>query len=117
MGQRALLLTSHHRRDGESRAARLMEFFGVPYNIQNTIEFRSPKRASEDNERYRLIGAAQSFQFVVDRLSACDGLESQIHSIFLFSNGDPVALSKIVSELSGRNISVRRGAKTHLQWS
>ena len=117
MRPKALLLIGGHPRDAESRAARLVEFFGISYDTQSTVGFTLPKLAREPHEQYRVVGAAQNFQFVVDALGAHDGLEGQIHSVFLFSNGDPVALSKIVSELSGTDISVRRGAKTHLQWS
>jgi len=43
-------------------------------------------------------------------------LARQIHSIFLYSNGDPVAIAKVVSKLSGGTISIRRGAGRVTEW-
>src|SRR3954470_23668571 len=117
MGQTALLLTADHPCGRESRAARLLEFFGVAYDTRSAVEFTPPEGAPEPKRRYRLIGTAQSFESVANALRTQNGFQDQIHSIFLFSNGDPVGLSKVVSHLSGSNISVRRGAKTHLEWT
>ena len=117
MGQTALLLTGDHPCGRESRAARLLEFFGVAYETQSAVEFTTPEGAPASKRRYRLIGTAQSFQSVANALRTHKRLQDEIHSIFLFSNGDPIGLSKIVSQLSGSNISVRRGAKTHREWT
>jgi hypothetical protein len=117
MGQTALLLAGDHPCGRESRAARLLEFFGVAYDTRSAVEFTPPEGAPEPKRCYRLIGTAQSFESVANALRTHNGFQDQIHSIFLFSNGDPVGLSKVVSHLSGSNISVRRGAKTHLEWT
>ena len=45
-----------------------------------------------------------------------NGLAQQVHSAFLYSNGDSVALENIVRQLSGANIPVRRGAKSQTRW-
>jgi hypothetical protein len=114
--QTAVLLTGDHPCGRESRAARLLEFFGVACDTQSAVEF-TPRGALEPKRRQRLIGTTQGFQSVANALRTHNELQNQIHSIFLFSNGDPIALSKVASELSGSNISVRRGAKTHLEWT
>src|ERR1051325_4380049 len=116
MRQKALLITGGHPCGMESRAARLLEFFGIGYDRQTGIDFTLPEDA-EAEQRYRLIAAAQSFDSVSRALQRYVGLEHRIHSVFLFSNGDPVTLARIVSDLSGSNISVRRGAKDHPDWT
>jgi hypothetical protein len=116
MGQKALLLTGDHPFGIESRAARLLEFFGVAYDTQSAKDF-SPSGKAEPNPSYRLIATAQTFQSVVNTLPTHNGLDEQIHSIFLFSNGDPVGLSQVASQLARSNIRVRRGAKAHIDWT
>jgi len=44
------------------------------------------------------------------------GFTRQIHSVFLYSSGDPVALANVVGQLYGRTISIRRGAGSDIQW-
>ena len=116
MRHKAVLLTGDNLFGLESRAARLLEFFGVGYDTQRATDFTLTENA-EPKRCYRIIGTAQTFESVTDRLRNCDRLEDQIHSVFLFSNGDPVNLSKVVSQLTGSNICVRRGAKTELEWA
>ncbi|HEX5489664.1 MAG TPA: hypothetical protein VFX07_00215 [Candidatus Udaeobacter sp.] len=116
MRQKAVLLTGDRLCGIESRAARLLEFFGVRHDTQSAIDFTLPKNPGPERQ-YRIIGTAQSFESVANRLQTCDGLYDQLHSIFLFSNGDPVGLSKVVSQLAGNDISVRRGAKADLEWT
>jgi len=119
MQEKALLLTGDRSSTGDRRAERLLEFFGVPYERQRVTEFRP----SENNStgRYRLMCGARTFaQIMRDRQNAphhSDGFPLQIHSVFLYSNGDPVALANVVGQLSGANISIRKGARTHIEWS
>jgi hypothetical protein len=121
MRQKALLLTGDHPVRDDSRAARLLEFFGVSYQTHRTVEFRLPETgATARDVPYRLIATAESFARVIAALQnsdTCNSFAHKIHSVFLCSNGDPIALSKVISQLSGANISVRRGAKSHMQWS
>ena len=53
----------------------------------------------------------------LERGNPHDGFGEQIHSVFLYSNGDPIALSKLVRQLCGENVSVRRGAKSQTVWT
>ncbi len=102
----------------DRRAERMLEFFGVPYQKRRATEFELAETNSA--EKYRLVCAAQTFSHFTEELQnpsrGLNRFTRPIHSAFLYSNGDPVALAKVVSQLSGTNISVRRGAKNHVQW-
>src|SRR6266566_7047474 len=122
MEEKALLLTGERPLVADRRAERLLEFFGVPYQRQRAIDFRLPESSSRtNNSNYRLVCAARTFAQVMEALQKApydwNGFTQQIHSVFLYSNGDPVALSNVVSQLSGATISIRKGARTHVQWS
>jgi len=122
MQKKALLLSGERPSVGDRRAERLLEFFGVPYQKQSATDFRLPESSSmTNNSNYRLVCAARTFAQVMEALQKAsdrsNGFTQQIHSVFLYSNGDPVALSNVVSQLSGANISIRKGARAHVQWS
>jgi hypothetical protein len=122
MQENALLLTGDRPSVGDRKAERLLEFFGVPYQTQSAADFRLPERSSTtNNSNYRLVCAARTFAQVMEALQKApyhsNGFTPQIHSVFLYSNGDPVALSNVVSQLSGATISIRKGARTHVEWS
>jgi hypothetical protein len=118
MREKALLLTDEHSSRDDHRAERLLEFFGVPYQKRRATDVRLAEISSIEN--YRLVCAAQTFSRVLEEVhdasNRSNRLNGQIHSAFLYSNGDPVALAKVLGQLSGTNISVRRGAKSHTQW-
>jgi hypothetical protein len=118
MRKTALLLTGDYPSRDDRRAERLLEFFGVPYQKQRATEFGSAE--TSPGKKYRLMCAAQTFSYLTEKLQnhSCgsNGFAQRIHSAFLYSNGNPIALTNIVSQLSGANISVRRGAKGHVQW-
>jgi hypothetical protein len=116
--EKALLLTGDYPSPDDWRAERFLEFFGVPYEKQRVTDFGLAEPVS--GKRHRLMCAAQTFSHLTEKLRnpSCGSntLGRQIHSAFLYSNGNPIALTNIVSQLSGENISVRRGAKSHGQW-
>jgi hypothetical protein len=118
MKEKALLLTADYPVVDDHRAERLLEFFGVRCQKRRASEFALP--GNECVERYRLVCSAQAFARVVRDLQNVsrnsNSLARQIHSVFLYSNGDPVALANAVSQLSGATISIRRGAGRVTQW-
>ncbi len=122
MEEKALLLTGERPLVADRSAERVLEFFGVPSRRQSAMDFRLPESSSRaNNSNYRLVCAARTFAQVMEALQKApydwNGFTQQIHSVFLYSNGDPVALSNVVSQLSGATISIRKGARTHVQWS
>ncbi len=121
MLEKALLLTGDHSLADDRRAGRLLEFFGVPYERQSAADFRPPEsRPAGTNASYRLVCAAQTFARVMgdlhDASRHLNGFTRQIHSVFLYSNGDPVALANVVGQLYGTTISIRRGTGSDSQW-
>ena len=118
MQEKALLLTADYPSADDQRAERLLKFFGVRYLKRRAAELGLPENKSA--EKYRLVCSAQSFARVMGNLQNASGnanlLARQIHSVFLYSNGDPVAVANTVSQLSGGTISIRRGAGRVTQW-
>src|SRR5947199_8699929 len=118
MQEKALLLPAAYPSADDQRAERLLDFFGVHYLKRRATELGLPENKSAG--KYRLVCSAQGFARVVgdlqnvSRNSNC--LARQIHSVFLYSNGDPVALANAVSQLSGATISIRRGAERVTEW-
>jgi hypothetical protein len=118
MQEKALLLIADYPSSDDHRAERLLEFFGVPCQKRRTTELRLP--ATDSTEGYRLVCAAQAFARVMGELKNVsrdsNSFARQIHSVFLYSNGDPVALANVVGHLSGATISIRRGAGSDTEW-
>ena len=117
MQEKALLLTADYPSADDHRAERLLEFFGVRCQKRRATEFGVSENKSA--ERYRLVCSAQAFARVMGAMQSShnsNSLARQIHSVFLYSNGDPVALANAISQLSGATISIRRGAGRVTQW-
>jgi hypothetical protein len=118
MQEKALLLTADYPSADDQRAERLLNFFGVRYLKRRATELGLPENKSA--EKYRLVCSVQAFARVVGDLQnvSCNSnsLARQIHSVFLYSNGDPVAIANAVSQLSGATISIRRGAGRVTEW-
>jgi hypothetical protein len=118
MQEKALVLTADSPSADDQRAERLLNFFGVHYLRRRATELALPENKSA--EKYRLVCSAQAFARVVGDLQnvSCNSnsLARQIHSVFLYSNGDPVALANAVSQLSGATLSIRRGAARFTEW-
>jgi hypothetical protein len=118
MQEKALLLTGDYPSADDQRAERLLNFFGVRYLKRRATEPGLPENKSA--EKYRLVCSAQAFARVVGDLQNVsfnsNSLARQIHSVFLYSNGDPVAVANAVSQLSGVTISICRGAGSVTQW-
>jgi hypothetical protein len=116
--EKALLLTADYQSADDQRAERLLNFFGVRYLKRRATEPGLPENKSA--EKYRLVCSAQAFARVVGDLQNVsfnsNSLARQIHSVFLYSNGDPVALASAVSQLSGATLSIRRGAGRVTEW-
>jgi hypothetical protein len=121
MLEKALLLIADYPSSDDRRAQRLLEFFGVPYQRQSATDFRLTENSTAArNTSYRLVCGAQAFARLIGDLQnvsrESDGFARQIHSVFLYSNGDPVALANVVSQLSEATMSIRRGAGSDIQW-
>jgi hypothetical protein len=118
MQEKALLLTADYPSADDLRAERLLNFFGVRYLKRRASELGLPENKSA--EKYRLVCSVQAFARVVGDLQnvSCNSnsFARQIHSVFLYSNGDPVAIANAVSKLSGVTISIRRGAGRVTEW-
>jgi hypothetical protein len=119
MQEKALLLTADCPSTDDHRAERLLEFFGVRCVNRRATELPGlPENKSA--EKYRLVCAAQALARVVGDLQnpshKSNFLARQIHSVFLYSNRDPVAIANAITQLSGAPISVRRGAGSVTQW-
>jgi hypothetical protein len=118
MQERALLITADYPSTDDQRAERLLNFFGVHYLKRRATELGLHENKSAG--KYRLVCSAQAFARVVGDLQNVsrnsNSLARQIHSVFLYSNRDPVALANAVSQLSGATISIRRGAERVTEW-
>jgi hypothetical protein len=118
MQEKALLLTADYPSADDRRAERLLNFFGVRYLKRGATEVELAENKSA--EKYRLVCSVQAFRRLVGDLQnvSCNSnpIARQIHSVFLYSNRDPVALANAVSKLSGATISIRRGAGRVIEW-
>jgi hypothetical protein len=118
MQEKALLLTADYPSADDQRAERVLNFFGVHYLKRRATELGLPENKSA--EKYRLVCAVQAFTRAVGDLQNVSRNSNlfarQIHSVFLYSNGDPVAITNAVSQFSGATISIRRGAGRVTEW-
>jgi hypothetical protein len=121
MPEEALLLTADPSSRDDERAKRLLEFFGVTFRRQTIRDLKllvsSPVRS---NRSYRLACAAQTFAaFVAGLQNASHGTTEfarHIHSVFLYSNGDTAATSKVATQLCGAMITVGKGSGDETEW-
>lgn len=118
MQQKALLLIADYPSSDDHRAERLLEFFGVPCQRRHATGLGLP--ATDSTEGYRLVCTAQAFARVMGELKNgsrdSNSFAREIHSVFLYSNGNPIALTNIIRQLSGATITIRRGAGGDIQW-
>ena len=121
MLEEALLLTGDSLPSDDEKAKNLLEFFGIPFQRRSTKDFRllgnNPLRS---NVNYRLVCAAQTFASVIAELqnasSGATEFARQIHSVFLYSNGDIAGAARVVSQLCGGTISVTSGSVNETEW-
>ena len=121
MLEEALLLTGDSPSSDDERAERLLEFFGVPFQRQSIKDFRLPVNSPAGSDvSYRLVCAAQNFASVVGELrNASHGpteFARQIHSVFLYSNGDTAGAAKVVSQLCEAQVSVAKASGSETEW-
>jgi hypothetical protein len=121
MQETALLLTGDYPSTDDRRAEKLLEFFGVAYQKQHASEFRFPEGSPAGTiSSYRLVCAAQTFGRILsdlpNALHHSNGFSRQIHSVLVYSNGDPIALANLLGQLSAATISIRRGAGSDTEW-
>ncbi len=121
MLEKALLLTGDSSSSDDERAGRLLEFFGVPFQRQSIKDFRLPVNGSAgSNVSYRLVCAAQTFASVIGELRnaahGATGFARQIHSVFLYSNGDADGTARVVSQLCGAKVSIAKASGNETDW-
>jgi hypothetical protein len=121
MQEKALLLSDDYPSKNDRRAKRLLEFFGVSYQTQSTTDFQLRESSSAGiTTSYRLVCAAHNFTRVIEKLRdpsfGSNGFARRFHSVFLYSNGDVVALAQIVSQLAGARISSRAAPGHDTEW-
>ena len=121
MLEKALLLTGDTSSSDDGRAERLLEFFGVSFQRQSTKDFKLLTSSPiGGNMSYRLVCAAQTFASLIAELqnasSGATEFARQIHSVFLYSNGDIAGAARVVSQLCGGTISVTNGSVNETEW-
>ena len=121
MLEKALLLTGDPPSSDDEKAGRLLEFFGVSYQRHSTKDFKLLMSSSTaGNMSYRLVCAAQTLASVIGELQngshGLDGFTRQIHSVFLYSNGDTAGTASVVSQLCGATISAGKGSEHETEW-
>lgn len=118
--EQAFLVTGDYPSIDDRRARRLLEFFGVGYETRKATDFRLlENNPAGNNGSYRLVCGAQAFIQLghLQNLSPdSNGFGRQIHSVFLYSNSDPVSVAKVLNRLCGANNSIRRGAGSDPEW-
>jgi hypothetical protein len=119
--EQAVLVTRDHPSIDDSRAERLLEFFGVPYETRNTTDFRLPESSpAQSDTRCRLVCAAEIFARLIEEPQNTSGARQEfaqtVHSVFLYPTNNPAHLAKVVSELSGTKISISKGAEGEIEW-
>ncbi len=117
---RAILLTGDDSTAMDCRVKKLLKFFDVHCQTESAADFRPAEcNSSAGKLSYKILCAAQTFPSFIRTLEKVIDSRSAlpIQSVFLYSNGDPVALAKVVSQLSGTDISVHTGADNDVHWS
>jgi hypothetical protein len=117
MREQAFLVTGDQLSIDDSKAARLLEFFGVPFETRQATEFRllQSTQAGSDT-RYRLVCAAETFADIIGGLEDPEGFTQRVHSVFVYPTRNIAALSKLLKRLGGTEISVKRAA-SKADWS
>jgi len=121
MLEEALLLTGDSSSSDDKRAERLLKFFGVPFQRHSIKNFGLPANSlAGNNVSYRLVCAAQTFASVIGELrNASHGateFSRQIHSVFLYSNGDAAGAARAVSQLCGAKVSIAKASENENEW-
>jgi hypothetical protein len=121
MREQAVLVTGDRPSIDDGRAERLLEFFGVPYQMQNATDFRMPESShTESNTKCRLVCAAETFARVAGELQnashGAEGFAQRVHSVLLYPTNNPAGLAKVVSDLSETKISIHKGAGSEIEW-
>ena len=121
MLENALLLTDFPSSTEDAKAKRLLEFFGVPFQRWDTKDFIQLAISSvRSNTSYRLVCAAQTFASVIGELQnaspGANGFARQIHSVFLYSNGNAAATARVAGQLCGATISIGKGLENGIEW-
>jgi hypothetical protein len=119
--EQAVLVTGDHPSIDDGRAGRLLEFFGVPYQMRNATDFRLPERSqAQSNTKCRLVCAAEIFARLMEELQNTSPGRQEfaqtVHSVFLYPTNIPAGLAKVVSDLSGTKISICKGAGSEIEW-
>ena len=121
MNEKALVLIGDYPSIDDRRAERLLEFFDVPYETGKAKNFRpaEPSQAPS-NTKFTLVCAAEVFGQVVQELEKASPKSNpfahQVHSVFLYPNGNTDGLANVVSQLLETKVLICKGAKGDTQW-
>src|ERR1044072_5440294 len=117
--EKALLVTADSSPSDDQRAGRLLEFFGVACESCDVKDFISLlSKPVEDG--YRVVCAAQTFASVIGELQSVleskIGTARQIHSVFLYPNGDVPGAATLITQISGANVSIAKPSGREIDW-
>jgi hypothetical protein len=111
--QQAVLLTAPGASSHGSNLAKLLNFFGVPWQNSTAEEFFAQiYKGDENSTKFRLLSSAGAFLEVIDRLKG--NPESvrlwsrRVHSAFVYAGDSPEILQKLARKLTGDNATVIR---------
>ena len=111
--QQAVLLTAPGASSHGSNLAKLLNFFGVPWQNSTADEFFAQiYKGDENSTKFRLLSSAGAFLEVIDRLKG--NPESvrlwsrRVHSAFVYAGDSPEILQKLARKLTGDNATVIR---------
>src|SRR5262249_43299605 len=118
--EKALLIVGDYPSTDDRRAERLLEFFGVSYKTRKGTDLRlSEISQAATSPKVRLLCKAETFGHVLQEMKTSHGVNGfgqQIHSVFLYSDGNTDGLANIVSQLIGSKVLISRGAKDDTEW-
>ena len=118
MLEKAFLLTADSSSSDDERAGRLLEFFGVPFETCDVKDFVS-WLSSVGDDGYRIMCSANTFASAIRELQSLEnrtGIAQQIHSVFLYSNGDVSGAAKLITQIFGPKVSVAKPAGHDIDW-
>jgi hypothetical protein len=120
--EQAFLVTGDQPSIDNDRVGRLLDFFGIPYQTEKATDFRLREAGQAGSStKCRLICAAETFAQVVEQAQnashGTEGFVRRMHSVFLYPTRNVGGLTAIVSQLSGKKISIYKGVGNDSEWS
>jgi len=109
----AVLLTAPGASSQGSNLAKLLDFFGVPWQNSTAKEFFAQIHEGDENSiKFRLLSSAGAFLEVIDRLKGNPEdvrlWSRRVHSAFVYAGDSPEILQKLARRLTGDDATVVR---------